>query len=159
MPVSNPLYKRLAGQHPDRDARGNQTRPKIPIEVFLAVLRSFAVGDITGQQASDRISEVSYYQDATGTPIPVGLDTTEQSQANDLRLTVGTGTTAQASADRANQLIKIRETLMVGEFSGLNLLVSPPAATASVTGYAPDDMAGTTSVAGGKLNVIRRDSP
>jgi hypothetical protein len=75
MPVSNPLYKRLAGRHPDR--------PKIPVEVFLAVLRSFAVGDITGQQASDRIGEVSYYRDAAGVPVPVGLDATEQAQAND----------------------------------------------------------------------------
>jgi hypothetical protein len=159
MAVTNPLYKRIAGDHPTRDQNGQQTRPKIPIEAFLALLRARVVGDIATDQAlSDRIGEASGYQLPGGEYVPVGFDATELAQAQDLIGTVtgiatpgGTtalqvATRAEGKADRAMKLIQIRETLMCLEFPGL-------------TGFAADDMAGTTGAAGGKLGVIRRDGP
>lgn len=160
--VSNPLYKRLAGTHPDRDVRGNQLRPKIMIEAFLALMRARATGEIADDATlSTRVGEISGFQDVQGAYVPVGLDATELLQANDLLATVtsipmtgafGAGTTAQIASRaegqsfRAVRLIKIRETLMVLEFAGL-------------TGFGPDDVAGATvDAVGGRLGVARRDS-
>lgn len=158
MAVANPFYRRIAGVHPDRDAQGNQRRPKIPVEVILGLMWDRRTGVIASDAAlSALISEASNYQDgATGNYTPVGLDATELAQFNDLLATVTTG---NASAARAERLHKIRITLNMLEFSGLDLGVNPPVPKDNLTGYGPDDMAGTTSVAGGKLGVIRRDSP
>jgi hypothetical protein len=159
MAVSNPLYKRLGGAWPERDVRGEQLRPKIMVEPFLALLRAFVTGEITQTEFSARIGDVSGVQQDDGSLLPVGLSTTEFQQAQDLAATVtsiatpgGTSalqvaTRAEGKADRGMRLIKVREILMCLDIGAL------------LTGYGPDDMAGTTTVAGGKLDVIRRDAP
>jgi hypothetical protein len=134
------------------------------IEAFLALLRARAVGEIVDDATlSARIGEISGYQDAQGTYIPVGLDATELVQSTDLIATVtsiaqpagapGTGTTAQIAgrgdgrSARNAVLIKVREILMVLEFGAL-------------TGFGPDDVAGAAvDQVGGRLGVPRRDSP
>jgi hypothetical protein len=140
MAQSNPLYWRIARTHPDPH------RPGISVDQFLSILMEWATGAINATQANTMIGMMSGYQDESSNwaVVNVPLDATEQSQAQDLWQTVqGLGT-----AQQSMRLHKITSVLRCLEM-----------AQGGLPGYAPDDMAGTTSAAGGKLNVIRRDGP
>ena len=162
MAVSNPFYRRIAQNHPERDARGNRLHSDLNVEATLALLRAKAVGEMTEAEMNEKFGQISGYQDADGVYVPVPLDATELQQANDLIATVlaistPSGTTAlltaqraEGKADRAMLLVKVRETLMMLQTTG-----------GVLPGWTVDDMAGAVvnGAAGGKLNVPRRDGP
>lgn len=136
MPVSNPLYQRIAGIHPAFDpATGEPLRPKIPIQALQEFIFALAVSNRT---TADAAAFHALVAEVAG----VGLDQTETDQVNDLVATVSGNTAA-----RTDRILRIRSVLEVLEMGG------------TITGYTPDDMAGTAATAGGKLDVIRRDGP
>lgn len=163
--VSNPFYKRLKGAHPVLDSAGQPIRPKIGIEILLAALLLRRQGGSTGladdAAVSAFIGENSGRVDPDGVFVPGTLDTIETAQFNDLLATITQGSTAANKADRGDQLHKIRVVLNVLEMGGTQPSGAPRLnadGAAFVLGFDSDDMAGTTTVAGGKLGVIRRDA-
>jgi hypothetical protein len=135
--VTNPLYWRLAGTHPVT------TRPFIPADPFLAVLEEWGTGAMTAAAANSIIQSQSAYADPSGNgSINVGLDTVEQQQANDLFSTVS----GLGQAQQGSRLHKLHNVLYLLSMAG-----------GTISGYGPDDMAGTLAAAGGKLSVVRRD--
>jgi hypothetical protein len=91
------LYERLTGVHPDR--------PKIPVHQFQSIAAEWARSNITGQQALAAIEAVS----------GVGLDATEQLEAQDLVATVPTGNTADLRAQRALRMLEIDQVLLLAD--------------------------------------------
>jgi hypothetical protein len=92
------LYERLMGIHADR--------PKIPVHQFQAIAAEWAKGQITSVQAQTAIATVSR---------GVGLDATEQLEAQDLVATVPTGGTTANQAARALRLLEIDEVLLLAD--------------------------------------------
>jgi hypothetical protein len=91
------LYERLMGLHP--------TRPKIPVHQFQSLAAEWARGQITGVQANAAILQCS----------GVGLDATEQLEAQALVDTVPVGTTADLKADRALRVQVIDQVLLLAD--------------------------------------------
>jgi hypothetical protein len=94
------LYERLMGQH--------QSRPKIPVHQFQSLAAEWARGSITGAQANTAVAVLSE---------GVGLDATEQVEAQDLVSTVPTGNTAGDKADRALRIQVIDQVLLLADTS------------------------------------------
>ena len=90
------LYERLMGIH--------ATRPKIPVHQFQAISAEWARGQITGAQANTAIAAIS---------ANVGLDATEQTEAQDLVTTVPTG--AGTEAARALRIQEIDQVLLLAD--------------------------------------------
>jgi hypothetical protein len=116
MAVSNPLYKRIQGGN-GAGGSAHPTRPRITVDLFLAILMEWATGALTSAQANDLIGSMSGTQDPqTGAPIPVPLDATEQQQANDLWATInGLGQAQQAS--RQHKVIGVLHLLESSAFA------------------------------------------
>lgn len=92
------------------------TRPKIPIHQFQSIAAEWARGNMTGTQANTAIQIVS----------GIGLDATEQTEAQDLVTTVPTGITVDNKADRALRLQEIDHVLLIAD-TGLPPLNTPAA--------------------------------
>jgi hypothetical protein len=85
--LSNPLYWRIAASHPLMNSDGQQIRPRIMVDPFLAILEEWGTGTLTATQANGLVTDLS----------GVGLDSVELQQAQDLFGTIsGLGNAQQA---------------------------------------------------------------